>query len=526
MENNYTRLRFKEIISVAIKHGLRNGVGNPSDLRLVLEELGPTFVKIGQILSTRSDIFPKEYILELEKLQNNVKPEDFNIMKKIIEENLSGNISDIFLDFQTTPLASASLAEVYLAKLKTGEQIVLKVQRPLAKEKILADIRILRKLSPFIKFTTKNEFFNIDEVVEEIQAATEKELDFLNEKENIKKFNLNNKDIKYIKDIKIYEKYCTSTMIVMEYINGIKIDDTSRLVEDGYDTREVAKKLTFNYFKQIFEDGFFHGDPHPGNILVHNNKIGFIDFGLMGNLNLGLKKKFNLFLEGVATNNVDLMTSSILSIGIKKDDIDINNLYQDITLLYNTYINESMYEYDLAQILEEVIITCRKNKISMPKDVIFLAKGILTLQGVLAKIDKDLNIMDIAIPYFKSKIIEEKLKDFDISLLGGKVLSVGTSFLDLPLKLLQLIDRGLEGRLKLNLQFKNIDENFNEINKMVNRVIFSVMVAGLLVSSSLVINANAGLKVYGISAIGIVGYLGAGLAGFWLLISILKSGKL
>jgi ubiquinone biosynthesis protein len=526
MENNYTRLRFKEIISVAIKHGLKNGVGNPLDLRLVLEELGPTFIKIGQILSTRSDIFPKEYILELEKLQNNVKPEDFNVMKKIIEENLNGNISDIFLDFQITPLASASLAEVYLAKLKTGEEIVLKVQRPLAKEKILADIRILRKLSPFIKFTTKNEFFNIDEVIEEIQSATEKELDFLNEKENIKKFNLNNKDIKYIKNIKIYERYCTSNMIVMEYVDGIKIDHISELAKNGYDTREVAKKLTFNYFKQIFEDGFFHGDPHPGNILVHNNKIGFIDFGLMGNLNLGLKKKFNLFLEGVATNNVDLMTSSILSIGTKKDDIDINKLYQDINLLYNTYINESMYEYDLAQILEEIIITCRKNKISMPKDVIFLTKGIVTLQGVLAKIDKDLNIMDIAIPYFKNKIIEEKLKDFDLNLLGGKVLSVGNSFLDLPLKLLQLIDRGLEGRLKLNLQFKNIDENFNEINKMVNRVTFSIIVAGLLVSSSLVINANAGLKIYGISAIGIVGYLGAGLAGFWLLISILKSGKL
>ena len=526
MENNYTKLRFKEIISVAIKHGLKNGIGNPSDLRLVLEELGPTFVKIGQILSTRSDILPKEYILELEKLQDDVKSDDFNIMKELIEENLNGNISDVFLDFQTTPLASASLAEVYLARLKTGEQVVLKIQRPFVKDKILADIHILKKLSPFIKLTTKNEFFDINEIIEEIQAATEKELDFLNEKENIKKFNLNNKDIKYIKHIEVYEKYCTSHMIVMEYISGIKIDDISKLIESGYDTKEIAKKLTYNYFKQVFEDGFFHGDPHPGNILVHENKIGFIDFGLMGDLNLGLKKKFNLFLEGVATNNVELMTSSILSIGIKKDEIDINKLYQDIDLLYNTYINESIYEYDLAQILEEIIVTCRRNKIAMPKDVVFLAKGILTLQGVLAKIDKDLNIMDIATPYFKNKIIEEKLRDFDFNLLGGKVLSIGNSFLDLPLKLLQLIDRGIEGRLKLNLQFKDMDENFNEINKMVNRIIFSVIVAGLLVSSSLVINANIGLKIYGISAIGIVGYLGAGLAGFWLLISILKSGKL
>ena len=526
MENNYTKLRFKEIISVAIKHGFKNGIGNPKELRVVLEELGPTFIKIGQILSTRPDILPKEYIIELEKLQDSVKPEDFSVMKKIIEANLKRSISDVFLDFETTPLASASLAEVYLARLKTGEKIVLKVQRPFVREKILADINILKRLSPFIKFTTKNEVLDVKEVIEEIKIATERELDFLNEKENIKKFSSNNKDIKYIKGIVVYEKYCTSNMIVMEFIGGIKIDNISTLLAEGYDTSEIAKKLTYNYFKQVFEDGFFHADPHPGNILIHNNKIGFVDFGLMGCLDLGIKKKFNSFLEGVATNNIDLMTSSILSIGIKKHEVDINKLYQDINLIYNTYIEESIYRYDLAQILEEVIVVCKKNNILMPKDVILLAKGILTLQGVLAKIDKDLNIMDIALPYFKNKIIEDKLKDYDLTLLGNKIFSAGKASLDLPLKLSQIIDRGLQGRLKLNLQFKNSDENLNEINKMVNRIIFSVIVAGLLVSSSLVINANVGLKIYGISAIGIIGYLGAGLAGFLLLISILKSGKL
>ena len=277
---------------------------------------------------------------------------------------------------------------------------MLKVQRPFVREKILADINILKRLSPFIKFTTKNEVLDVKEVIEEIKIATERELDFLNEKENIKKFSSNNKDIKYIKGIVVYEKYCTSNMIVMEFIGGIKIDNISTLLAEGYDTSEIAKKLTYNYFKQVFEDGFFHADPHPGNILIHNNKIGFVDFGLMGCLDLGIKKKFNSFLEGVATNNIDLMTSSILSIGIKKHEVDINKLYQDINLIYNTYIEESIYRYDLAQILEEVIVVCKKNNILMPKDVILLAKGILTLQGVLAKIDKDLNIMDIALPLF------------------------------------------------------------------------------------------------------------------------------
>ncbi|WP_353095003.1 lipopolysaccharide core heptose(II) kinase RfaY [Tissierella praeacuta] len=526
MEKNYTRSRFKEIVSVAIKHGFKNGIGKPNELRLFLEDLGPTFIKIGQILSTRPDLLSKEYILELEKLQDDVKPESFHVMQKIIETNLGGPISDVFVDFETTPLASASLAEVYLARLKTGEEVVLKVQRPFVREKILADIAILNKLAPFIKFTTKNEVLDVKSVIEEIKTATERELDFLVEKENIKKFNSNNKDIKYIKNIAVYERYCTSHILVMEFISGIKIDDTSTLLTEGYDIKEIAQKLIYNYFKQIFEDGFFHADPHPGNLLIHNNKIGFIDFGLMGSLDQGIKKKFNLFLEGIATDNVDLMTSSVLSIGIRKGDVDINRLYQDINLIYDTYINESIYNYDLAKILEEIIIICKKNNIVMPKDITLLAKGMLTLQGVLAKMDKDLNVMDIALPYFKNRIVEDKLKDYDLALLGNKIISAGKASLDLPLKISQIIDRGLEGRLKLNLDFKNIDKNFNEVNKMVNRIIFSVIVAGLLISSSLVINANVGLNIYGVSAIGIIGYLGAGLAGFLLLISIFKSGKL
>lgn len=526
MENNYTKSRFKEIISVSLKHGFKNGIGDPKELRLVLEELGPTFVKIGQILSTRPDIVPKEYIEELQKLQDDVKPESFSVMKEVIERNLTGSIEDVFLNFQTTPLASASLAEVYLAKLKTGEEVVVKVQRPYVKEKITADISILKKLAPFINFTTRNEIIDVKEVVEELSIATQKELDFIHEKENIKKFNLNNKDIKYIKSPHVYEKYCTPNLIVMEYIAGIKIDDTHALNKEGYDTKEIATKLTYNYFKQVFEDGFFHADPHPGNLLIYENKIGFIDFGLMGNLDSGIRKKFNSFLEGAATNNIELMTKSVLRIGIRKGEVDTNKLYQDINLLYNTYIEESIHDYDLPQILEQVIVICKKNNIVMPKDITLLVKGTLTLQGVLAKIDKELNIMDIALPYFKNKMMEDKLKDVDLALLGNTILSSGKSILDIPPKLLELINRGLEGRLRLNLELKNMDKNFNEINKMVNRLVFSIIVAGLLVSSSLVINANAGLQIYGISAIGIIGYLGAGLAGFLLLISIFKSGKL
>ena len=526
MDNNYTKKRLKEIVSVSVKHGFKNGIGSPKELKLVLEELGPTFVKIGQILSTRPDILPMEYILELQKLQDKVKPEKFNIMKKVIETELGDSIENIFMEFNIIPIASASLSEVYLAKLYNGDEVVVKVQRPYVKEKMLGDIQILKKLAPFINFAATGEVVDMIQVVEELEMATEKEINFIEEMNNIIRFSENNQNVKFIKAPKVYKEYCTNKILVMEYISGIKIDNIKELKAEGYNIHDMATKLTYNYFKQVFEDGFFHADPHPGNILIHENSIAYIDFGLMGTLDLNLRKKLNEILEGAATGNIQLMTKSIVKIGTKKGPMDMNKLYDDIETMYTSYIDESIYDYDIPQILEEIIIICRKNNIHMPKDIVLLVKGMMIFQGVLAKIDKDLTIMDIALPYFEEQIIKNNLKDMDFSQVLIKLYSSIKSSLELSYKSLELINNFLDGRIKLNLELKNMDENFNEINRMVNRLIFAIIVAGLLVSSSLVINANVGLKIYGISAIGILGYLGAGVAGLLLLISILKSGKL
>ena len=526
MENNYTKKRFKEIMSVALKHGFKNGIGDPKELRLALEELGPSFVKIGQILSTRPDILPIEYINEFQKLQDDVSPEEFSIMKEVIEFELKGSIDELFIDFKKTPIASASLSEVYLARLRTGENVVVKVQRPFVKKKMLSDIQILKKLSPFINFTATGEIVDMKKVVDELSNAAEKELNFIEEMKNIVKFAENNTNVKFVTVPKVYEEYCTSRVLVMDYISGIKIDNIDKLKEVGYDIHDIATKITYNYFKQVFEDGFFHADPHPGNILIYKNTISYIDFGLMGNLSLGLRKKLNDFLEGATTRDIELMTKSILKIGIKKGPLDLNRLYKDIEILYSTYIDEAIHDYDIPQILEEVMVVCRKNNINMPHNITLLVKGMMTLQAVLAKIDKDLTLMEIAIPYFKDKMIREKFENFDLTQMAAFLYSSIKSTFQLSTKVLDIINAGLEGRLKLNLELKDMEENFNEINRMVNRLIFAIIVAGLLVSSSLVINANVGLKIYGISSIGILGYLGAGLAGLLLLISIIRSGKL
>ena len=224
MNTNHQKDRVKEIISVSLKHGFKKGVNNPKQLKEMLEELGPTFVKIGQILSTRPDILPSEYIVELQKLQDDVKPESFQTIVEVIKSELGSSIDDIFPYFEKTPIASASLAEVHLAKLKTGEEVVVKIQRPNVLEKMSADINILKKLAPFINLTPTGSAMDAREVVEELAHATEKELDFINEKENIEKFSKNNRDVKFMICPNVYSEYCTDKIIVM---------DKGKIVEEG-----------------------------------------------------------------------------------------------------------------------------------------------------------------------------------------------------------------------------------------------------------------------------------------------------
>lgn len=526
MNKNYTKKRLREIVSVFAKHGLKNGLSDPKELRLALEELGPSFIKIGQILSTRPDILPVEYIAELQKLQDNVKPEDFTMMKTIIESELKMDIHNIFDNFNKTPIASASLSEVFFAQLKTGEKVAVKVQRPLAKETMLSDIRIIRKLLPFANISSTREVIDIEKVVNELSSATLLELNFLEEIKNIIKFSENNKDIKFITCPNVYEQYCTDKIIVMDYISGIKIDDINKLKELGYDIHDIATKITYNYFKQVFEDGFFHADPHPGNVLVHNNTISYIDFGLMGNLSQDLIKKLNQMLEGVATSNIDLIMKSLIAIGINNGPLDTDKLYKDIEIFYNSYIDKSIHDFDLPRVIEEIITIAKNNNIGMPHNIVLLAKGIMTLQAVISRIDEDLTLMDIAMPYFKDKIINDKLKSLNWTEIITLLYSSIKSTVELPNKLMEFLNSGLDGRLRLFLDLRNMNETFSNLNKMVNRLTVAIIVAGLLVSSSLVINANVGLKIHGISSIGIFGYISAGLAGLLLLISIFKSGKL
>lgn len=529
MNRKTERNRIKEIISVFIKHGMKDGIKaitDPVQVRLAIEELGPTFVKIGQILSTRPDILPESFINELQKLQDDVKPEGYEVIARTIKQDLGKPVDEVFKNFNKTAVASASMAQVHLARLMDGQKVVVKVQRPNVKETMLSDIAILRRLGRIVRLTPQGSVLNYKEMVDELEDAAKKELDFLNESENIKRFYENNKDVKFITCPKVFDEYTTSNILVMEYIEGIKIADTDALSREGYDLQDIGSKLADNYFKQVFDDGFFHADPHPGNLIISGNKIAYIDFGMMGTLSKEMQKRFNKLLYGVATRDVEAITQAVMRIGIKKGNVSIKTLYSDIEEIYNKYIEASLMDIDLPQMINEVFRACRKNNISMPREITMLMKGIITIEGVVTKLAPDINIMDVAAPYVKRQIMNEKGMKPDIAEQMENLYLLSKSGLKLPVKLLELINSALSGKLKVQVEHMNLEQSVNELNRMVNRIVFGLIVSSLIIGSSVVINANVGPKLYGISIFGFVGYFGAAVLGLWLIISILRSGKM
>lgn len=529
MKKYSERKRIKEIISVFIKYSVREGLAgitNPSQIRKAMEELGPTFIKIGQILSTRPDIIPESFVQEFQKLQDEVKPESFDVVREIVEKELGGPISDIFLSFDTEPIASASLAQVHTARLKDGQEVVAKIQRPKAKATMFSDIRILKRLTLFMKLTPQGHVLDPEEVVDELMQAARNELDFLNEAQNIKRFRENNEDVRYIQIPRVYEQYTTSNILVMDYIRGIKIADTNRLTLEGYDLKDMASKLAYNYLKQVFDDGFFHADPHPGNILISGNRIAYIDFGMMGVLNKSMMKKFNSFLFGVASRNVEAMAGSLVRIGIKRGNINNKKLYSDVEQIYNKYIDESLYDIELPGLLDEIFKAFRKNNITMPREITMLMKGLMTIEGVGMKLAPDLNIMEIVVPYMKSRMMDRMDFRQEVGEQLENLYTLSKIGLKIPVKMLELMNYALAGNLKVQMEHTNLEKSINELNRMVNRIVFGIVVASFILGSSLLIRVDAGPKLYGVSAFGLFGYVSTAVFGIWLLISIMRSGKI
>ncbi|WP_456060354.1 ABC1 kinase family protein, partial [Brachyspira pilosicoli] len=430
--------RTKEIISVIIAYGFKDiiavtpilklvknpiqkfnvkykgidlrGYSRGQRIRMACEELGTTFVKLGQILSNRSDILPKDIIDELKKLQNNVKPFDEKEAVAIVEQELQKPISEAFESFDTTPKASASISQVHTAVLKTGEKVAIKVKRPNIEENILNDIEIITWLSSILeKYNEEFALIRPEKLIKAFKNQLLQELDFNFEKNNTIKFQKFFKNNKNIKIAKIYEEYSTKNILTMEYIEGIKISDISP-DDTKYDRKKLVSIGVDCVLERIFKLGFFHADPHPGNLMaLDNNVLCFLDFGMIGFIPPTSKEAFSSLIMSI--NNADYinLAKAVLDLCNHSEVQNMEDFNMAIFMLVNKYIDMPLENINIEDIFNELISIIREFRLMLSGNIMLLIKSLIVLEGVGRDLDKDLKLIEHIKP-FAFKYVKEQLK--------------------------------------------------------------------------------------------------------------------
>lgn len=517
-----SRRRLIQILGILKKHHITKGI-DPITFRKLLEDLGPTFVKIGQIMASRQDMFSQRYCLELIKLRDNVAPMPYALVKKLVEEEYGCPILEVFAHFEQEPLGSASIAQVHRATLSDQREIVVKIQRPHIYETMERDISLIRRAGKLLRLSQSlHSVIDINIVLDEFWFTAKQEMDFLNEANFAQRFAANNKEIRYIDYPTILHEYTTSKVLVMEYIDGYVIDDFQALEQHGYDRMEIASKLAENYTKQIVDDGFFHADPHPGNLRVRDGQIVWIDFGMMGTLNHKDKELMKNAVIALSSNDTEKMVDVILALGVHHKTIDYSLLYDDLENFMSRYLAMNLSDIHLGEAIQEIFTIARKYAISMPKGVSMLARGLITIESTMTLLDPQTNIIQISAAHVSQNFLKKLDIKNEILHNGKKLYDSYKHMIDMPIRFNEVMRMLMKGRLKLNLEVMDSSVPLTRINHMVNKLVVGIIASGLLMASALICTTNMTPQVYGIPALGFFGFLSAVVLGIWLLFTVLR----
>ena len=501
------RARLREITAVIRKYQITRGV-TPEKLRAILEELGPTYVKLGQIMSLHSDVLPQRYCDELMKLTSEVTPMPFEEVEEVINRSYREDWRNIFASIDHDTLGSASIAQVHRAKLLDGREVIVKVERKGIYDIMARDIGLLKRavsiLPPVGGFKNVVDF---DMVLDELWATAQEEMDFLKEAANMEEFTRNNQGIQYIRCPKLYHEYTTSRVLVMEYIGGCPVDDKKSLLAEGYDLGEIGRKLVNNYVKQVMEDGFFHADPHPGNVKVMDGKIVWIDMGMMGRLSNRDRNLMARAVRAIAVGDIAVLESTILELGDVQGKIDSGKLYGELRDLMDRYGNASMGSIDAVEFFKDVMEIMKGNGIKLPHGMTMLVRGLTQMQGVLLNISPDINMAEIA----AGRLKEEMLQNWDFKAEAGKAgrrvyKAVGRS-LDIPPLVKIALEEYLKGQSRINMELDATRKFSHLMRQLVRNVVMGLWVMALLISSSIICTTDMKPQLLGIPALGFFGYI-------------------
>ncbi len=499
--------RLKEMRKVLADHELHKGL-TPEKFRAILEDLGPTYVKLGQIMSLHSDILPKAYCEELTKLNAAVKPMPFSDVEDVLNGTYREPWQSVFESIEETPLGSASIAQVHRAKLLSGEDVIIKVQRKGIYDVMARDIALLRRAASLIPpVANLKDMIDFPMVLDELWSTTQEEMDFLKEAANMEEFAKNNREVAFVTCPKLYREYTTGRVLVMEYIDGIAVDDKETLKKEGYDLEEIGRKLVDNFIKQVMEDGFFHADPHPGNVKIRDGQIVWIDMGMMGRLTDRDRKYLTEGVLGIATRDIGRIEEAVLALGDFWDKPDRGALYRGIRDLLDSYGDATFGQIDIAEVTQDLLEVMKKNKIGLPHGFSMLARGLTHMEGDLAEIAPDINMIEIATARMQTKMRQEF--DWKEALQkGGFEFYTGTQkAAKIPGLLAEILDDYRHGNTGMNLNLSTSSRLAWLLRKLVRNLVIGIWVMALLISSSILCTTDMSPKMFGIPALGFLGYL-------------------
>lgn len=475
---------------------------SPKKLRFALEDLGGAFSKLGQFLSIRPDLIPRNFCEELEKMQDKNPPIAFSIIEKKIRNNLGDSVK--IQHIEERPHAVGTIAQLHKAVID-GDNVIIKVKKPGVDEKFQTDINIVNFLARHIEKYFKSDILDLQEIAKEFENYTKKELNFVIEVENIKKFHENFKSVKNVIIPKVYDKVVTQDCFYMQYVPGRKITDYHFL--DINSRKQVSNIAANMIYKQIFIDGFFHADPHPGNILIKRLKgveyITLLDFGIVGKLSTSLRQKLTAMFIALILKNLDALARSLLALNMVDTAISKEVLIEDLSDALSEYYNVELKDINFAEVFYKAISVAKKDKIRLPANLVLLGKAIVTMQGFATKVDPSFNLVQSATPFCK-KILG---KTYSFNAIIREFTQTSKNFKDFFVELPQSGKEFLQQLRSISKKADVIDKDIHmvtrELDRSSNRVTYALIIVGLLITAALTINVDT-TKIYGISILSFV----------------------
>jgi len=516
------------LAGVAAEHGAASARGQ--HLREVLDELGPTFVKFGQLLSTRPDVVPPDIVVELRGLQDDVRPFPFEQAERVIEEELGNTLERLFTEFEPAPVAAASIGQVHRATLPNGRRVAVKVQRPGAPAKIEADLVLLYQAARLAKERIRAfDFVDTRQLVDEFARQIRQELDYRQEARNAQTFHRNFAGHPHVRVPKVYWQYTRPRVLTLEWIDGIQLADVDLLGMSLEERRDLAYRITETWMTMIFRHGFFHGDPHPANILVpaEAGTIGLVDFGAVGTLtDDDLSKLTGLFIDA-AHENIELLPKRLSDLGVRYPKDREGEFLAEIRELYYRYYGSSLSEIDPIQVIREGFQLIYSLNLHLPARFLLLDRSIATLGSVGQELYPDFNVFDVARPYARDLMLERYSPQRVARRARREAISYAQVLLEAPHQFHDFMEEIRDGQIEVGFVHKGLDDLLSKLDTLFNRLVIALIVVGGLIGSSIIgLFATTGPQLLGINIISILGFALSTVLGIWLLWGVIRSGRL